>query len=59
MDGIARGLRVTGEVAGDLVGIVACLTGEQDLAERRKMKASGERNPASKVSRSASVKGRT
>jgi hypothetical protein len=59
VDGVARRLRVTAEVAGDLVGVLAIGAGEQDLAERRKVKASGERNPASKVSRSASLKGRT
>ncbi|HKH36680.1 MAG TPA: hypothetical protein VKA82_05830 [Rubrobacter sp.] len=43
----------------DLVGVFALVGGEQDLAERRKVKASGERNPASRVLRSASLKGRT
>jgi hypothetical protein len=59
VDGVARRLRVTAEVAGDLVGVLAIGAGEQNLAERRKVKASGERNPASKVWRSASVTGRT
>jgi hypothetical protein len=59
VDGIARGLRVTAEVAGDLVGVFAIGAFEQDLWQRRKVKASGERNPASRVLRSASVKGRT
>jgi hypothetical protein len=43
----------------DLVGVFASGAGEQDLAERRKVKASDERKPASRVSRSASLKGRT
>lgn len=32
VDGVAHRLRVTAEVAGDLVGVLACVTGEQDLA---------------------------
>ena len=59
VDSVAHRLRVTAEVAGYLVGVLAISAGEQDLAERRKVKASGERNPASRVLRSASLKGRT
>ena len=32
VDGVARRLRVTAEVAGDLVGVFAIGAGEQDLA---------------------------
>jgi hypothetical protein len=59
VDGVAGGLRVASQLVGDPVGILAPRAGEQDLAERRKVQASGERNRASRVSRSASVKGRT
>ena len=59
VDGVARSLRITAEVAGDLVGVVAIGTCQQDLAERRRVKASGERNPASRVFGSVSLKGRT
>ena len=59
VDSVAHRLGIAAQKAGDLVGILASGAGEQDLAERRKVKASGERNPASKVSRSASLKGRT
>jgi hypothetical protein len=59
VDGVARRLGVAAQGAGDLVSVLASVAGEQDLAERRKVKASGERNPASRVSRSASLKGRT
>jgi hypothetical protein len=59
VDGVAHRLGVAAQGAGDLVGILAPVAGEQDLAERRKVKASGERNPASRVSRSASLRGRT
>jgi hypothetical protein len=34
-----------------LVGVLASVAGEQYLAERRKVKASGERKPASRDSR--------
>jgi hypothetical protein len=58
VDGIARGLRVTAEVAGDLVGVLPSALLSR-IWQRRKVKASGERKPASRVLRSASVKGRT
>jgi hypothetical protein len=58
VDGVARRLRVAAEAAGYLVGVLASVAGEQDPAERRKVKASGERKPAFRVSRSASLKGR-
>jgi len=58
-DGVACGLRIAAQLVSDLVGVFASVAGEQDLAERRKVKASGERNPASKDSRSASLSGRT
>ena len=32
VDGVARGLRITAEVAGDLVGVLAIGTCEQNLA---------------------------
>lgn len=52
VDGVAHRLRVTAKVAGDLVGVLSIGAGEQDLAERRRVKASGERKPASRASRS-------
>lgn len=58
VDRVGRGLGVTAEVGGDPVSILAPVAGEQDLAA-----AQGEgirrANPASRVSRSASLKGRT
>jgi hypothetical protein len=59
VDGVAHRLGIAAHGAGDLVGILAPGACEKYLAERRKVKASGERNPASRVSRSASLKGRT
>ena len=50
---------IAAQLVSDLVGVFAPVTGEKYLAERRKVKASGERNPASRDSRSASLKGRT
>jgi hypothetical protein len=32
VDGVAHGLRITTEVGGDLVGVLASVAGEQDLA---------------------------
>jgi hypothetical protein len=52
-------LRITAEVAGDLVGVLAIGTGEQNLATAQGEGLEGERNPASKDLRSASLKGRT
>ena len=59
VDGVARRLRIAAQLVSDLVGVFAPVASEQDLAERRKVKASGERKPASRVLRSASLKGRT
>ena len=59
VDGVTCGLRITAQLVSDLVGVFAPVAGEQDLAERRKVKASGERKPASGDSRSASLSGRT
>jgi hypothetical protein len=59
MDGVACRLRIAAQLVSDLVGVFAPVAGEQDLAERRKVKASGECKPASRVLRSASLKGRT
>jgi hypothetical protein len=59
VDGVARRLRITAEVAGDLVGVVAIGTCEQNLATAQGEGLEGERNPASKDLRSASLKGRT
>jgi hypothetical protein len=59
VDGVACGLRIAAQLVSYLVGIFAPFAGEKYLAERRKVKASGERNPASKDSRSASLSGRT
>jgi len=49
VDGVAHTLGVAAKTLGDLVGVLAPVAGEQNLAERRKVKASGERNPASKA----------
>jgi hypothetical protein len=59
VEGVACGLRIAAQLVSYLVGIFAPGAGEKDLAERRKVKASGERNPASKDLRSASLSGRT
>jgi hypothetical protein len=59
VDGVAHRLGVAAKVAGDLVSVLSISAGEQDLATTRKVKASGERSPASRVLRSASLKGRT
>jgi hypothetical protein len=59
VDGVACGLRIAAQLVSYLVGVLAPGAGEKDLAERRKVKASGERKPASRVSRSASLSGRT
>jgi hypothetical protein len=59
VDGVACRLRIAAQLVSDLVGVLAPVAGEQNLAERRKVKASGERKPASRDSRSASLKGRT
>src|SRR5215208_6101069 len=59
VDGVSHGLGVATQRAGDLVGVLAPFASKQDLAERRRVKASGERKPASRVSRSASERGRT
>jgi hypothetical protein len=59
VDGVACGLRVAAQLVSYLVGVLAPVAGEKDLAERRKVKASGERKPASRDSRSASLSGRT
>ena len=57
--GVAGSLRIASQLVSDLVGVFASGAGEKYLAERRKVKASDERKPASRVSRSASLKGRT
>ena len=59
VDSVACCLRIAAKITGDLVSVLAIGACEQDLWQRRKVKASGERKPASRVSRSASVKGRT
>jgi hypothetical protein len=59
VDGVARRLRIAAQLVSDLVGVFAPVASEQYLAERRKVKASGKRKPASRVLRSASLKGRT
>jgi hypothetical protein len=59
VDGVACGLRIAAQLVSYLVGIFAPVVGEKNLAERRKVKASGERKAASRVSRSASLSGRT
>ena len=59
VDGVAHGLRITTEVGGDLVGVLATIACEQDLATTQSEGLEGERNPASRDSRSASLKGRT
>jgi hypothetical protein len=59
VNGVAGGLGIAAQRVGDLVSILAPIAGDEDLAERRKVKASDERNPASRVLRSASFKGRT
>jgi hypothetical protein len=52
-------LRIASQLVSDLVGSLAPVAGEKYLAERRRVKASGERKPASRVLGSASLKGRT
>lgn len=42
VDGIARGLRIAAKIVGDLIGVLSIGAGKQDLAERRKVKASVE-----------------
>jgi hypothetical protein len=59
VDGVARRLRITAEVTGDLVSVLTPIAGEQDLATAQGEGLEGERNPASKDLRSASLKGRT
>jgi hypothetical protein len=59
VDGVACGLRIAAQLLSNLVGVFAPVAGEKYLAERRKVKASGERKPASRDSRSASLSGRT
>ena len=59
VDGVACGLRIAAQLVSYLVSIFAPVAGEKYLAERRKVKASGERKPASRDSRSASLRGRT
>jgi hypothetical protein len=39
VDGVARGLRIAAQLVGDLVGVLAPVAGDEDLAERRKVKA--------------------
>jgi hypothetical protein len=57
--GVAHRLGVAAQRAGDLVGILASVADEQDLTTAEGEGLEGERTPASKVSRSASLKGRT
>jgi hypothetical protein len=59
VDGVAHRLRVTAEVAGYLVGVLPTGAGEQDLATTQSEGLEGERKPASRALRSASLKGRT
>src|SRR5215211_717651 len=59
VDGVARRLRIAAQLVSDLVGVFAPLAGEQDLATAQGEGLEGERNLASRDSRSASVKGRT
>ena len=59
VDGVACGLRIAAQLVSYLVGIFAPVAGASRIWQRRKVKASGERNPASKDSRSASLRGRT
>jgi hypothetical protein len=59
VDGVACGLRIAAQLVSYLVGVLAPVAGEKYLAQRRKVKASGERKPASRDSRSASLSGRT
>ena len=58
-DNVSDGLIVATEGPGDPVGSAAISTCEQDLAARRKIKASGERRPAFRALRSSSEGGRT
>lgn len=59
VDGVAGGLRVALEAAGDLVGVLAPVAGEKYLATSEDESTSEERKPASRDSRSASESGRT
>jgi hypothetical protein len=59
VDGVAGGLWVATQRAGDPVGILAPVAGEQDLLKRRRTKASDERRPSSRDLRSASESERT
>jgi hypothetical protein len=59
VDGVAHRLRVTAKVAGDLVQAFCPSALASKIWQRRRVKASGERNPASRDLRSASLKGRT
>jgi hypothetical protein len=59
MDGVARGLGVAAQLVSDLVGVFASVASEQDLATAQGEGIRGERKPASRVSRSASLNGRT
>ena len=58
VDGVAHGLRVAAQLRSDLVSIFASGTRKQDLTTAQN-EASGERRPAFKVLRSASLRGRT
>jgi hypothetical protein len=59
MDGVARRLWIAAQLVSDLVGVFAPVASEQDLATAQGEGLEGERNPASRVLRSASLKGRT
>jgi hypothetical protein len=59
VDGVACRLKIAAQLVSYLVGVLVSVAGEKYLAERRKVKASGERHPASRDSRSASLKRRT
>jgi hypothetical protein len=57
--GVARGLRIAAQLVSDLVGVLAPVAGEQDLATAQSEGIRRGSKPASRDSRSASVKGRT
>jgi hypothetical protein len=59
MDDVAHGLVVAAQKAGDLVSVLSFGAFEQDLRAAQGEGLEGERRPAFKVSRSASLKGRT
>jgi hypothetical protein len=59
MDDVAHSLGVAAKLGSDLIGTLLCIgAGKQDLTTAQGEGLEGERRPAFKVSRSASLRGR-